>query len=351
MKLYRIWFLRTVMLLALFEILTAAANYNIDPLWCFGNVNRLNDSAIVIDQRQEKTNRLTFERKEYDAILIGSSRSEPIPADAFGGQMVFNYSLPAIFPDEYLPYLRYAAEMRAPRLKTIYLGLDFFGSNRNKVISNPAPESYFNQSGRSTHRLTCLFSPGPIRAWIKRNFERDYYYRYDRKRGILTPRTLTAAEIRRFTDKRLAVFRENFYPDAKYVYNADLPALYRTIQTQFPGVRVVPFTSPVSLPLMRAMVAAGRYPDYERWLNDIVETFGGVYHFMYANAVTMHQGNFYDADHMYPETAELIAKRLSGRDPGPAPDLGIYITPDNLESVLVDMRQRHSRLLGTLEQS
>lgn len=349
MKRYRIWFLRFVIILALFETLTAVCNFTLDPLHCFGVVNRFNERAVVIDQRQEKTNRLVFENVYYDAILIGSSRSEPIPTGSITGKRVFNYSVPAIFPDEYLPYLNFARNKRAPQLKKIYLGLDFFGSNRNKVIFNPAPESYFSQTGRRTYRLTNLLSPGPLRAWIKRRFEKDYYYCYDRHREVLVPRPMTETDIRRFTEKRLAVFRENFYSEAKYAYNSKLPTLYGEIQAQFSGVTLIPFTSPVSLPLLRTMAAAGRYKDYEQWLKDIVETFGEVHHFMYANSVTMNQSNFYDADHMYTESAELIAFRMTGQVSKIPSDFGMFITRDTLNVRLAELRVLHRKLIGPLD--
>lgn len=182
MKQYRVWCLRIVVSLVLIVAFTVSANYVLDPLYCFNNTNWLNERAVIIDQRQEKTNRLMYEDRYYDALLIGSSRSEPIAPAAFGGERVFNYSVPAIFPGEYLPYLRFAHQERAPQLKKIYLGLDFFGSNSHQVVVNPTPESYFRQASQRNYRLTNLASAGPLKAWMKRLFEKDYYYRYDRDR-------------------------------------------------------------------------------------------------------------------------------------------------------------------------
>lgn len=349
MKHYRVWFIRFAFTLTLLEVFTVFFNYVLDPLWCFGTVNYFNSTAVIIDQRQQKTNRLAFESAIYDALLIGSSRGEPIPSDAFIGEHVFNYSVPAIYPDEYLPYLRYAREKRVPHLRRIYLGLDFFGSNRNHVMSNPQPENYFTQVDTSSYRLNALLSPGSLRAWIKRRFEQDYYYRYDRSRAILIPRKMKAGEVERFTHKRLAIFREMFYLNAKYAYNTELPSLYRSILAEFPSTEIVPYTSPVSLQLLKTLAEEGRYPDYERWVRDIVGAFGGVYHFMDANSVTMQSDNFYDADHLYPQAAELIARRLSGTGTTPPADFGMYISENNLEACLAELRARHSKLLGSLE--
>lgn len=349
MKLYRIWFLRTITTIAVVTVITGVLNFVLDPLWCFGNSNSLNQTAIVIDQRQQKTNQLTFESKTYDAIIIGSSRSEAIPPDEFGMEKVFNYSVPAIFPDEYISYLHFAQSRQTQHLKTIYLGIDFFGSNRNRVAVNPPPETYFSQAERSSYRFASLFSLGPLRSWLKRRFESNYYYRYDRQRGMLIPRTLTAGEIDRFTRKRLSVFRENFYLNQKYVYNTNLCSTFRAISEEFPNTRIIPYTSPVSLPLLQILVDSGRYPDYEHWLRDIVETYGFVYHFMDANSITRDQKNFYDADHMYPSSAQLIAHRLTGQKAGLPVDFGIYITKETLEEQIAKLRKRHQHIFRSLE--
>lgn len=47
--------------------------------------------------------------------------------------------------------------------------------------------------------------------------------------------------------------------------------------------------------------------DYIQWINELIEVFGEVYHFMYPNQiVNNHLDFFYDHHHFYPEVGNYI---------------------------------------------
>jgi hypothetical protein len=347
MRLYRIWVLKFVKVLVLFEILVAILNYSVDPLWCFGNVDKHTAKAIIIDQRLQKTNLLAFGPSGYDTLILGSSRTEPINGLDFPGRKAFNYALPAIYPDEYPGYIDFFKKHNQRTFNQIYLGLDFFGSSSRKPVVNKPPNYYHSQSAARGYRFTSLLSPDPLWKYLKERRNSDYYYRYDRRYNILIPRDMTAAERQRFIDRRLLIFKEHFYADGVYRYNDKLVEMMTAITDENKGVRIQAFTSPVSRLLFEQMVRQGRYEDYEHWLRDIVRVFGSVINFMTINTVTSEMSNFYDADHFYPPVGTLVAHRLCGiADPAVPADFGDYVTDQNLESYLSLMRQHVTVVYG-----
>ena len=75
--------------------LFALFNYTIDPLWTFGSSNRYNNAQPGFDERQLKTNRAYFGGlKQYDALMLGSSRGTYINQHDFKTMKLFNYSIP-----------------------------------------------------------------------------------------------------------------------------------------------------------------------------------------------------------------------------------------------------------------
>lgn len=338
---YRTWFIRLVAILLSLEGVIAVLNYRFDPLWCFGNVNSANAVAIVIDQRQQKTNLVTFGPRGYDTLIIGSSRIEPLAAADFSGQSAFNYSLPALFPDEYQEYIDYFRRENGKAPRRIYLGLDFFGTIEKKPIVNRPPTSYFVEAQAANYRLNSLLSADPLIKLAKGYKRKDYYYRYDRRGNILIPREMTATERAKFIEKRLEVFRDKFYADGSYRYHPGYRSILAAVAARNRESELHVFTSPVSRPLFELLVRQGRYPEYERWLRDAVAVFGTVTNFMTVNSVTSDQANFYDADHLYPAAARLISRRLCAGDGQLAPaDFGEVITRATVESYLAKLRRQ-----------
>ncbi len=347
---YRTWVLRFVVIMLSVESMIAVGNYWFDPLWCFGSVNSSNATAIVIDQRQQKTNLVAFGPCGYDTLIIGSSRVEPLDARDFAGLTAFNYSLPALFPDEYQEYIDFFRKKNGNSLRKIYLGLDFFGTIEKKPVVNRLPRSYFDEVEAKSSRLNSLLGSDPLIKFVKGHFEKDFYIRYDRRANTLIPRDLTEAERQLFIMKRLSVFEKNFYADNAYSYNQRYRAQLANIAERNRDLDLHVFTTTVSKPLFELMVRQGRYPDYERWLRDAVSVFGTVINFMTVNSVTSDMSSYYDADHLYPFAARYVSRRLCGLDGMNMPtDFGDVVTRETVESYLSNMRRRVADLPGGLE--
>jgi hypothetical protein len=100
------------------------------------------------------------------------------------------------------------------------------------------------------------------------------------------------------------------------------------------------FTTPVSSVLFQMLIEKGRYPDYCRWLKDLVNVFGNVYHFMDINSITREPANFQDENHLNSQVAgtmfDLIINGPKDRSPS---DFGIILNNENIQDYLDDLRK------------
>jgi hypothetical protein len=126
-----------------------------------------------------------------------------------------------------------------------------------------------------------------------------------------------------------------------FTYDEGLLEVWRRLRQAYPDARLVVFTTPESRPLFSLMVRMGHFPDYERWLADLVGAFGEVWDFTGLNSVTEDQTNYLDAHHFTPEIGRLIVDRLAGRPlPFEHVDFGVQVTRASLRQHLDRLRGR-----------
>ena len=333
-------FIFPVMPLALFNVI-------FDPLLCFSHINFLNEKAELIDQRQQKTNLLTFGPRRFSSLVIGSSRTELIrPKDIMNGK-AFNYSAPAMLASEYEEYIDYFRKINLIKLDSLYIGLDFFTTNTKGPIKNEKPSTYFERTEQRLYRFKTTISFDTLRAYLKKRWDTSYYYQFDRKEGVTVFRQGVKYDMDKLLKDRLELFNKHFYSSDNYEYDTSFVQTCETLRDSNSDVRLVVFTTPVSQPLFEALVRAGRFEDYCRWIREIVTVFGGVYNFMCLNNVTINQSNFMDADHLFTDSAALVAHKISGfSDPRIPADFGVYVTRTNLEQHLTDVRKQADEILA-----
>ena len=132
------------------------------------------------------------------------------------------------------------------------------------------------------------------------------------------------------TSEKIKKFRKEFYGET-YVYNPDYKNILLHLKEKNPDTQFIIFTTPISTPLFQALVEEGRLPDYEQWLIDVIDVFGGVYNFMYPSSLTNDITNYFDGHHFYPEMGTMIAHRIDGTRQEVPDDFGQYVTKENIE--------------------
>jgi hypothetical protein len=332
---YRRWSIGCISVILGVALLTVALNFLFDPLWCFNWINRFNRYSVLIDARQQKTNLATFGHGAYDALLIGSSRVDSINPHQLQGYKAFNYAISAIGPGEYRQYIEYIRNRN--RLRKIFIGLDFFSTTNRGTFQ---PTDFFARANEKQYRLRLLFSLDALGKLFRNYLFEKQIVRYDRKFNVLVPYNLTPEDRHTLFMNRFDKLKQ-FYSGGVYVYNDKTRQIYREIIDANKDVELVVFTTPESQALFESMVRQGRFRDYCRWLTDMVETFGGIHHFMYLNSVTTDRNNYLDADHFRPEIGTMIAHRLAGVEDRAIPaDFGVFLTRENLAGHLRVLAQQ-----------
>lgn len=325
-----------------------AVNVFIDPLWIFSHENRFNGRQWGFDERQQKTNRIRFGGFDYDGVLFGSSRVAHINQHDFAANRVFNYAVSGARPAEFPGYLDYAEKRRGQPLKVVYLGLDFFNTNLKYPGTGAAPAHYIGEAERPLYPIEMLTSSATLGKSIT-NFKEsrsgtacDCYDRHNVKMiNVPTPEGLKDA-----MSVDINVYRNRIYgPD--YEYDASIKTTLDSLRRAHPETRFVVFTTPPSARLFRVLVESGRLPDYQRWIGELVEVFGGVYDFMGINSVTANDENYSDAHHFNPQVGRLIVRRVEGGDADKI-DFGVFVTASNLRQHLRNI-ELQSRALRTVE--
>lgn len=332
---YKSWFISTLFLILFPLFLLGAFNWYIDPLWCFGHSHQYNRIQMPFDERQQKTNYVTFHDFEYDALLLGSSRVTYINQHDFKGLKVYNYGVSNMLLEEYYDYVEYAKKKNGRDFDYIIIGLDFWATNRNKTLPSPIEEPYFyiNRASSFGYRYKMLFSYDTYQLALK-NFRasrdgKEVNFAYDRN-NVKTLLPVTPEERENKIANTVTTYREKLYKDYEYM---PVKEMLLKLKKANPHTRFIVFTTPESLPLMQLIEKEGLTPYYERWLRDCVEVFGEVYHFMYPNSVTSNLDNYYDASHFYPYVGTMIAHRLMGiKDPAVPDDFGVKLTPETFLS-------------------
>jgi hypothetical protein len=346
MNVFKKWVLEVFLGIAALTLLLGAFNVWMDPFWCFPHAHRFNSHQGAIDERQQKSNYLSSRKPDYNAVILGASRDVQINQNDFKGVRAFNYAVSAMSPLEFKGYLEYFKKV-AGTPEVIFLGCNFSHTNDELKPDCKPPEFYTSQASSSLYRLTSQFSYGmlvhsyknlKLKYLIEGGRQKGQVAYYDRHNiGNLT--TYKSPENRRNNRDR-QVKDTAFQYREQYAYRESLKSLMTDIRDSNKGSRIVVYTTPVSEPYFCAMVKEKRLPEYERWLRDLVEVYGQVWHFEYPHSVARdYETTFCDAHHFYPWVGTLLAHRLTGEaDPKVPADFGMLLDRSNIEQRLAALR-------------
>ncbi len=341
-KKYRRWVVGFLLFLVTALTGVGLFNFAMDPLWCFDNFFPWNRQQLVFNGRQLKTNLVTFSDFRYRTLLVGSSRVGCLDQNDFTGMRAFNYAVNSMVPDEYQGFVRYAKKREGGDFSTIILGVDFFGTNANLKKEFDVPEYYSETANSFLYRYKMLlsydvlgFSVDNLQQHLKQ--DKDTFERSN----VRVPAVTTRANREQIVSNQLLWFMLEGY-GGKYQYDEGLKEKLRRLRDDNPKTSFVVFTTPVAKPLFCLMFRLNHFADYERWLRDLVEVFGGVYNFMDLNSVTNeYLDTFTDAHHPTPETATYIVKRILSLHTLAVPgDFGTLVTRENIDQTLAGVRAR-----------
>jgi hypothetical protein len=339
---FKKWIIITFLLSLIVPGITAGINYFMDPLWCFSLSHKYNQKQDDFNERQQKTNYITFHDFHYNAIIIGSSTSTNINQRAFKGLSVYNYAINGLQPLEYLKYLRYAVKRNGRNFDCVFMGLDFISTAK---LAPPAidADKVFADTNNPLYRFKTLISIDTLR-FSRRNYMNYLYGRhiyYDRDNiKYLTP--IAKDDQERNMTFMMAHFEKSGskYSFNNYRYDSHYSSVLRTIRDGSPRSTFVVFTTPVILPFLKSMVRNNLLGAYLRWIRDIVDVYGECYHFMYPNWVSEdYMKYFHDPNHYFPVISNLIGDALHNKKITGDTGFGMYINRDNLDIKLQQLER------------
>ncbi len=301
-------------------------NYLMDPLWTFGHSLPINNMQYGVNERLQKTNKFYFEGKRYDALLLGSSRSTGIDQHAFEGLRVFNFAFSGAKPAEYEAYLDFAKRENGGDFEVVFVGLDFRDTNGRDALRKD-PQAIFRQTKSLLYRYRLLVSTDTLKLSLvnlKRYLTGQTNNRSYTRTNVVRMNKLAEETVERIVRSRDCGFEE-------YCYDEGLVETFKRMRANNPDTKFAAFTTPVSSHLLELYLREGRRADYCRWLGEMVETFGEVYHFMDRNSVTVNYRRYFsDSNHFYPEVGGYIAARVCDTESKDIPaDFGIKLDGEN----------------------
>lgn len=322
-------------------LLTISINYIIDPLWTFSHSNKFNNVQDGFDERQQKSN-FIFNNglKNFDGILLGSSRTTFINQNSFKNMRIYNYSFNAMKPNEYKDYINFAKKCKGKDFKYIIIGLDFFGTNLLSEVKIKEPNYYISKTQNLFYKYKMLLSFSTLKKSLKniRNSLFDEKLFYDRNNVKYQSVVSENERIKKFSMNMIS--QPSNFDDSKYIYNNEYINILKELKNENPNTKFIIFTSAITSDLLISILEdKKRINEYERWLKETLEVFGQINHFMTINSITKNLNNYPDADHAYPNIVSLIAQKISETNSEDIPkDFGILLTKSNIDNFLENLK-------------
>jgi hypothetical protein len=334
---YRRLVLTFTTIIAIEFCVCAIVNLVADPFWLFQHSNRFNAVQIAFNEREQKTNYLTYREAGYDSLLTGNSRVTFINQNDFKNEKVYNYALSAIALSEFNDYIKYSIKRPGSRIKTIYFGSSFASANLEleKTVPNN-PKYYISKSVEPLHRLRMLFNlnllPYSYRV-IKDNLTAPVKGAHYNRHNVAYIIPFSGSEKETILNKDLNAYL-NLYKNG-FRYNREkLREELTKIVKENPDIRFVAFSPPVTREMHCLVRKAGLENHYFNWIEDMVGIFGTFHHFEYIHKIACDHSKFMDANHFLPEVGTIIVKRLQGEAISATNNFGIVINSNNIKQQL-----------------
>ncbi len=334
------WITKFFLLFFFFLTLVGAINYVVDPLWTFGHSNQFNKFQEGFNERQQKSNAVYFNKlKQFNGILLGSSRTTFINQYDFEGMKIYNYASNSMYPFEYKGYINFAKKNGLDNLKYIIIGLDFYGSGiaNMKKLNIHYPSYYFNKSTSLFYRYKMMFLKDTlVKSFINIQYSLSEYKKHTFSRNNIKYNSRVSEEERKKAFKEGLKRHLEAMSTKKYHYDNNYINRLKEIKKENPKSQFIIFTSPITAALLTSLLdSQEKLKAYRRWLKETIDVFGEVHHFMTINSITLNLNNYCDDDHFYPYIGTLIAHKLSGKkDPNIPKDFGILLTKNNIDTFL-----------------
>ena len=317
-------------------------NYTLDPLGHYAHTNDWNRMQAVVDEREQKIVRVRDHTESVGTALIGSSRVTYMQTDDFPPSWnVFNFAVANYSMRGYHSYVLYMIEQH-PEVERFILGVDFFKANEAQAETPQSIDNYVEKVEDPLYKLRHLLSFPVARygwtnaRWSLKGETPPNERWYERGGDAVTTR------VEQTEDEFLSLvetFEQSFYTD--FSYYEPYASIMKKVNDATKGRETIVFTTPVSAALFDRLLANDLLPAYERWLRELIDVYGGVWHFMDDNSVTRNRSHYMDGHHYDETVGRWIAHRLvDGYDASDVPnDFGIYLDATTIDEYIARFKK------------
>ncbi|MBL0687422.1 MAG: hypothetical protein JJV94_06330 [Sulfurospirillum sp.] len=327
-------------------LLLSATNYTIDPFNIFHT--KILKHQFQMNERFMKIEYLEKHNKEFNGYMFGSSRIGTTPPSVIEkyipNSKIYNFSISGANLYDYITHLRYFIEHKYP-IETIYLQLDIdnmnsFGRSSSDYLRKLHPYT-LNQSLNLYYMsyLNGLF-PLNIKGKILKNINYTDRTDYFLDIGISTKPDKEKAikdDYKKF-QQGVSSFNKKVSRTVKYGRaNQNLEALKNIKKLcENNNIKLYLFTTPHN----KNMMDMFKIDEYLRYLEDL-SSIVDFYDFSGYNTITMDNYNYYEWSHYRPLVGTVIAGRIFNDPSIKVPDdFGVFITQDNIEKHLKNLRKQ-----------
>ena len=333
------WIIKSLLVIFLTLLGIAGFNFYMDPLWTFDHKHLFDNYQRAAKERQQKSHALYFRAKKYDTLILGSSRTARINQHTFS-DTTYNYAVSDMTPIEYIHYIHFALTQAKQPIKTIYIGLDFFGGLDYKSKIAYEADSLLETIIQSFYRYKLLLSLDALDYSIK-NIKYSLKHRMNRYTYDNIERTppLNHNISKENFEKNVAVEVHEFEERYSKKYDENYKSIMQNLVQSFPQIKFIVFTTPVSIVQFKKLIEMHQYKNYERWLRESVEVFGKVHHFMYINHITREENIYFqDSHHTYMATSKCLAQEMLAQESA-CPKIDMVLTKDKINTQLKQLQE------------
>ncbi len=275
-------------------------NWLIDPLW-YSQGNQITGQNFPFNERISKTNLiLNTKDKNYNCLILGSSRVIALKASKFKNESCFNYSFKGGWADDFVEYAQFAKD-QGINPETVYVGVDGFnfvkenkfneqGSAASQSATPSIFQAYFSLDVLTFSAMTILGMSPDSANYYNNNFEIEEF-------------------------ENPPEYKPSFYEPLE-AQSCDLSRVevYGKLKEIFPNAKLVGYVPPRS-------AWAVVLETYDRDLTNcelegiyqVAQIYDEMYDFSIPSSITKEPDHTYDGSHFTPEINDLVAKIMQGK--------------------------------------
>ena len=305
-------------------------NFIVDPLYYWKITKKIDFKRRDFDERVQKTNYLANIDNNYNAVLLGNSRSTYIDTKKFNlGVNIYNYSVNAMSVYEYEQVILNFIELTGKEPEKILIGIDPFdfkgdNTNRLKYILEETKDNTLKYKNLFSSDVF-LFSIKSIIKTIKTKF--DYY---DRKQRYYDNNLTKGNNLEnRISNKKYISIKKD-----KNLYKVDknLFKEYERLKNKFSNSEFIIYCLPFHKDLIQNWKKDKLFNEKNKYfLENITSIFEKVYYFNYINNYNSSYSNYYDKYHFYPYLGNILASKISDLYNNKKSDFGYILNKEDIE--------------------